>query len=103
MVAVQQPTPASKAPAVLTLGTVAVLTGVLVVGVLPAVVALQLGAQARREARAAAGYLAGAPYVRAGEILAFIGLGLAAVGAVGWAMWTWWSGAGDPDFPATVQ
>ena len=53
------PVRSTKAPTVLTLGTVAMLTGLFVGGVVPATLALLLARQARRQAYASGGYLTG--------------------------------------------
>lgn len=56
------------------LGLLAVVTGVVVGGVVPATVALLLARQARREAYASGGYLTGSLWIRRGERLAWIGI-----------------------------
>ena len=71
-----EPVRSSKAVAVFALGVVAVLTGPLIGGVVPATIALLLGRQARREAYAAGGFLTGQARIRQGERLAWIGLAL---------------------------
>lgn len=73
------PARSTKARAVFALGLIAALTGILVGGVVPATVALLLCRQARREAYASGGFLTGAAWLRRGERLARIGLGLAAL------------------------
>lgn len=77
-----EPVRSTKARVVFALGLVALLTGPLVGGVVPASIALQLARQARREAYAAEGYLTGAAWLRRGERLAWIGLALAATAVV---------------------
>ncbi|HEX6969258.1 MAG TPA: hypothetical protein VF174_10660 [Micromonosporaceae bacterium] len=72
------PVRSSKARAVFVLGLVAAVTGPCVGGVVPATVAMLLARQARREAVASGGYLTGAALIRRGELLAGIGLLLAA-------------------------
>jgi hydroxylaminobenzene mutase len=69
-----EPARSTKARAVFALGLVALLTGPLVGGVVPATIALVLARQARREAFAARGYLTGATWLRRGELLAWAGL-----------------------------
>jgi hypothetical protein len=76
------PARSTKARAVFALGLVAAFTGLLLGGVVPATVALQLSRQARREAYASGGFLTGAAWLRRGERLAWTGLGLAAVTVV---------------------
>ncbi|TCB99220.1 hypothetical protein E0H26_07465 [Micromonospora zingiberis] len=76
------PTRATKARAVFALGLMGALTGLLIGGVVPATVALQLARQARREAYASEGFLTGAAWLRRGESLAWTGLALAAVTVV---------------------
>ena len=73
-----EPVRATKALAVWWLGVAAVVTGPLVGGVVPATVALVLARQARRDVRAAQGFLTGSRLVHQGEWLALIGLLLAA-------------------------
>jgi hypothetical protein len=95
--------PSSKATAVFVLGVIAVITGPLVGGVVPAVVALVLSQQAAAEIAVGRGYLTGLSRVRAGRTLAWIGILLAAaaivtaivIGILGLA-----GGAGR-DFPST--
>ncbi len=71
------PVGSTKARAVLALGVVALLTGPLVGGVVPATLALLLGRQARRDAYAARGFLTGAARIRRGERLAWTAVVLA--------------------------
>lgn len=77
-----EPVRASKARAVWWLGLLAVLTGPLVGGVVPATVALLLAGQFRRDAYPAGGFLTGAAVARRGERLAWTGLLLAAAAVV---------------------
>jgi hydroxylaminobenzene mutase len=72
-----EPAPSSKARAVFALGLVALLTGALVGGVIPATVALLLARQVERQAYAAGGYLTGSAFVRRGRRLAWAGIILA--------------------------
>lgn len=100
-----EPVRASKARAVWWLGLVAVLTGPLVGGVVPATTALLLGRQFRREAYAAEGFLTGAALTRRGEQLAWIGLLLAAAAvtvAIIVGLFRLAAPAG-PEFPPTVD
>jgi hypothetical protein len=76
------PTSSTKATAVLTLGVLAVIMGPLVGGAIPAVIALTLGEQARREIVASRGYLTGLPRVIAGQRLAWIAMVLAVAALV---------------------
>jgi len=73
------PVPSTKAAAVLVLGVMAAATGPLVGGVAPAALALLLARSARAEMRASAGFLTGTRRLRAGTVLAWTGIGLAAV------------------------
>jgi (hydroxyamino)benzene mutase len=72
-----EPAPSTKAKAVFALGVVAVLTGALLGGVIPATIALLLARQVDRQAYAARGYLTGSAYVRRGRRLAWAGIILA--------------------------
>ncbi len=76
------PVRSSKAVAVLILGVVALLTGPMVGGVIPATLALLLARSTRAEMAEAAGFLTGVRYVRWGETLAWIGIVLAATALV---------------------
>src|SRR5918998_1154409 len=100
------PVRASKARAVWWLGVVALLTGPLVGGVVPATLALVLAAQFRREATPAAGFLTGAAVVRRGERLALAGLLLvvaALVTAVLVALFRYASTPTGPEFGPSVN
>lgn len=77
-----EPVRASKVRAVWWLGLVAVLTGPLVGGVVPASLALLLARQFRQDAYPAAGFLTGAGRVRRGELLAWAGILLAGTAVV---------------------
>jgi (hydroxyamino)benzene mutase len=72
-----EPAPSTKAKAVYALGLIALLTGALVGGVIPATVALIMARQVERQAFAAGGYLTGAAFVRRGRRLAWAGVILA--------------------------
>lgn len=100
------PVPCTKATAVLVLGALAVVTGPLVGGLVPAVLALALARQARADLVAGQGYLTGAERLRNGELLALAGLALATltlvVAAVA-AIVTLASGPIPYDFPDTVD
>jgi len=71
------PVPSTKAAAVLGLGIVAVVTGPLIGGAIPAVVALLLARETAADLRAAGGFLLGWQRLRIGVRLAWIGLLLA--------------------------
>ena len=68
---------ASKATAVLGLGVTALLTGALIGGVIPAILAFMLARQSRRDLIAAEGFLLGAKRLRIGLRLAWAGIVLA--------------------------
>ena len=72
-----EPAPSTKAKAVYALGLIALLTGALIGGVIPATAALLLARQAEREAFAAGGFLTGSAFVRRGRRLAWAGIILA--------------------------
>ena len=72
-----EPVAATKARAVFALGLVALVTGPLVGGVIPATVALVLARQTHRQQYAAGGYLTGSAWVRRGRRLAWAGIILA--------------------------
>ena len=76
------PVRSSKAGAALALGVVALVTGPLIGGVVPATLALVLARQARAEGLAARGYLTGGAWLRRAEVLAWAGLVLAAATVV---------------------
>ena len=71
------PAPSTKATTVLGLGVVAVLTGPLIGGVIPATAALLLAREARGEILAAQGFLIGGRRLRVGVRLAWAGILLA--------------------------
>jgi (hydroxyamino)benzene mutase len=97
------PVRSTKAAAVLALGVVAVVTGPLVGGIVPATLGITLARQARNDLIAGEGYLTGVKHLRLGLVLAWTGIGLAVaalvvasiVGLISLA-----GGAGH-DFPAT--
>ncbi|GAA4922193.1 hypothetical protein [Actinoplanes utahensis] len=72
-----EPVPSTKARAVFALGLVALLTGPLIGGVIPATVALLLARQSARQAYAAGGFLTGSAWIRRGRALAWGGIVLA--------------------------
>ena len=72
-----EPVRSTKAPTVFALGLIAVLTGPLVGGLVPATIALLLARQAAREAYASGGYLTGGVWIRRGTALAWTGIALA--------------------------
>jgi (hydroxyamino)benzene mutase len=72
----------TKAATVLALGIAAVVTGPLLGGVVPATLGVLLARQARGDLIASRGYLTGSRPLRAGLILAWIGLALAAAALV---------------------
>lgn len=101
-----QPVLASKARAVWILGWLAVLTGPLVGGAVPATVALVLARQFRREAYRAQGFLTGGGLARRGEQLAWAGLVLAAVAVTATLVVGLFQLAGrppGPDYPPYVD
>jgi len=100
------PVRSTKAGAVFALGLVAAITGLLVGGVVPAVVALLLANQARREAYSSRGYLTGAGWLRRGERLAWTGLLLAAVTltlALVFGIFDWATGPVGQDFDPGID
>ena len=95
--------PSTKASAVFVLGVIAVITGPLVGGVVPAIVALVLSQQATEDISVSRGYLTGYQRVRAGRTLAWIAILLAAaaiVAAIVIGIFSLAGGAGR-DFPST--
>lgn len=101
-----EPVRASTARAVWWLGVVAVLTGPLVGGVVPATIALALARQFRRDAYPSAGFLTGAARVRRGELLAWSGLFLAAaavVAAILVAVFGYALTPQGPEFPPAID
>src|SRR3954454_23839203 len=74
-----EPVRDTKAVAAYVLGWVALVTGPLVRGIVPAIVALSLARQARAEIEDGAGWRTGAHLVTRGERLAWAGLILAAL------------------------
>jgi (hydroxyamino)benzene mutase len=71
------PVRAGKASAVLGLGVVAVVTGPLLGGIIPAVLALVMARESRRDLIAAQGFLIGVKRIRIGVRLAWAGIVLA--------------------------
>ena len=78
-----EPVRSTKAATVLVLGLLAVLTGPVAGGLVPATLGLLLSREARAELAQARGYLTGARQLRAGEVLCWVGLGLGALAVVG--------------------
>lgn len=76
------PVRSSKAGAVLALGITAAVTGFFVGGLIPATLALLLARQTRAEMAAAGGFLTGGRSLRAGVVLAWLGICLAATALV---------------------
>jgi (hydroxyamino)benzene mutase len=76
------PVRSTKAATVLVLGIVAVVTGPLLGGVVPATLGLLLARQARTDLVAGRGYLTGGRQLRLGRQLAWIGIALAAAALV---------------------
>ena len=99
------PVRSTKATAVLALGIVAVVTGPLLGGVVPATLALVLARQARADVRAAQGFLLGGRRVRTGVRLSWAGIVLAlgvlvvatVIGLLRFA------GSGSHDYPPSVN
>jgi 4-amino-4-deoxy-L-arabinose transferase-like glycosyltransferase len=101
-----EPVACTKATAVFVLGLVALVTGPLVGGLVPAAVALGLARQAREDLAAGGGYLTGGEHLRRGELLAWIGIGLAALALAVAALAAILAAADGPmprDFPDTVD
>jgi hypothetical protein len=76
------PVPSTKAGAVLALGVVAALTGIMIGGLVPATVALVLAREVSADLRAAGGFLVGSRRLRIGVALAWTGIVLALVAFV---------------------
>jgi hydroxylaminobenzene mutase len=98
------PTPATKAGAVLALGVTAALTGLFIGGLVPATLALLLAREVGDDLRASGGYLTGRRRLRTGVGLAWTGIVLAAgtlVVAVIFGLLT--LAAGGRDFAPTVN
>src|SRR5690348_8858684 len=74
-----EPVRDTKALTAYVLGWIALVTGPLVGGVVPAVIALALARQARTDIDSSSGWRTGATLVVRGERLAWAGLGLAAL------------------------
>ena len=99
------PVRSTKATAVLALGIVAVVTGPLLGGVVPATLALVLARQARADVRAAQGFLLGGRRVRTGVRLSWAGIVLAlgvlvVASVIGLLRMT---GSGGHDFPPSMN
>lgn len=75
-------TRSSKAVAVFVLGLVAALTGFFLGGLIPAGLALVLARDAETELRRSGGFLTGWRLIRAGTLLAWVGIVLAATAVV---------------------
>jgi hydroxylaminobenzene mutase len=71
------PVPSTKAGAVLALGVVAALTGIMIGGLVPATVALVLAREVDTDLRGAGGFLVGNRRLRIGVALAWTGIVLA--------------------------
>jgi hydroxylaminobenzene mutase len=99
------PVRSSKATAVFALGVVAALTGPLVGGVVPALIALLLAREVRTDLTRAEGYLIGTSRYERGVQLAWAGIVLAiaaVVCAVIRALYLW-AQTGGTDFAPTVN
>jgi hypothetical protein len=97
------PARSTKAAAVLALGVAAVVTGPFLGGIVPATVGLALARQARGDLAAGRGYLTGGGQVRAGIVLAWVGIALALAALVGASVigLIQLAGSGGQDFPDT--
>ncbi len=101
-----EPVRASKARAVWWLGLLALVTGPLVAGAVPATVAIGLAGQLRRQAAPSGGFLTGAALARRGERLAWVALALAAVALVAAAVTglvRWADSPPGPAFPEYID
>lgn len=99
------PTRSTKANAVLVLGVVAVLTGPLIGGVIPALIALLLAREVRADLGTAEGFLLGTRRYERGVALAWTGIVLAiaaTVVAVVHGLYLW-AATGGIDFESNVQ
>jgi (hydroxyamino)benzene mutase len=76
------PIRSTKSAAVLALGVIAVVTGPVVGGIVPATVGIALARQARNDLIAGRGYLTGVKHLRLGLALAWTGIGLAVAALV---------------------
>ncbi len=76
------PVRSTKAVAVFVLGVAAVVTGFFLGGLIPAVLALVLARDAESELRRSGGFLTGWRLLRAGVLLAWVGVVLAATALV---------------------
>jgi (hydroxyamino)benzene mutase len=100
-----EPVADSKATAAYGLGVLAVVTGLAVGGVVPATIALLLAGQARGDLRDGEGWRTGEGRVRVARRLAWIGIAMAVVTVVTVAVVVLLrdAGAGDQDFPPTID
>jgi (hydroxyamino)benzene mutase len=80
------PVPSTKALATLVLGVFGLATGIVIGGAVPAIVALVLARQARRDLVAAGGFLTGTRRVRVGVACAWAGIVLAVAATVALAV-----------------
>ena len=98
-----EPVRSTKAAAVLALGIAAVVTGPVLGGVVPATLGLALARQARGDLAAGRGYLTGTRQVRAGTVLAWVGIGLAITALLLASVFgiIALAGGGGQDFPDT--
>lgn len=99
------PARSTKATAVYLLGVVALLTGPLVGGAIPAVIALMLAREVRADLTAAQGYLIGTARYERGVRLAWVGI-VFAIAAVVVAIIRGlylWAQTGGVDFAPTVR
>jgi len=97
------PVRSTRAAAVLALGVAAVVTGPFLGGIVPATVGLTLARQAQSDLAAGRGYLTGGRQVRAGIVLAWVGIALAVTALVVASVIGLFqlAGAGGQDFPDT--
>jgi hypothetical protein len=100
-----EPVSSTKARAVFALGLVALITGPMVGGVIPATIALVMARQTHRQQFTAAGYLTGNKWVRRGRRLAWAGivLALTALVVAGIAGLLHLAGPGGQDFDTTTD
>lgn len=101
-----EPVPSTKTAAAMTLAVVAVITAPMIGGVVPALFALWLAAQAKADIVASEGFLLGASKLRRIRRLAYIALGIAAlvlVFAIVWWVFGLARDAGGTDFAPEVD